>query len=86
MNERSLVNKVIALLSFGQTQVVVSFRFDVYETILFVFLQWLKSQFEMPVFVVAVMFFKFLWSEFVLVECGIEIDFFFLTASIERYF
>ena len=29
MNERSLVNKVIALLSFGQTQVVASFRFDV---------------------------------------------------------
>ena len=29
MNERSLVNKVIALLSFGQTQVVVNFRFDV---------------------------------------------------------
>ena len=29
MNDRSIVNKVIALLSFGQTQVVVSFRFDV---------------------------------------------------------
>ena len=29
MNERSLVNKVIALLSFGQTQVVVNFRSDV---------------------------------------------------------
>ena len=29
MNEIFLVNKVIALLSFGQTQVVVSFRFDV---------------------------------------------------------
>ena len=29
MNQRFLVNKVIALLSFGQTQVVVSFRFDV---------------------------------------------------------
>ena len=29
MNERLLVNKVIALLSFGQTQVIVSFRFDV---------------------------------------------------------
>ena len=40
MNERSLVNKVISLLSFGQTQVVACFRFDVYyETILFVFLQ-----------------------------------------------
>ena len=39
MKERSLVNKVISLLSFGQTQVVASFRFDVYETILFVFLQ-----------------------------------------------
>ena len=57
MKERSLVNKVISLLSFGQTQVVASFRFDVYETILFVFLQWLKSKFEMPVFVVVVMFF-----------------------------
>ena len=32
MTERSLVNKVIALLSFGQTQVVVSFRFDVQTT------------------------------------------------------
>ena len=39
MNQRFLVNKVIALLSFGQTQVVVSFRFDVYEPILFVFLR-----------------------------------------------
>ena len=29
MNQRCLVNKVIALLSFGQSQVVVSFRFDV---------------------------------------------------------
>ena len=29
MNERSLVNKVIALLSFGKTQVVSIFRFDV---------------------------------------------------------
>ena len=29
MNQRFLVNKVIALLSFRQTQVVVSFRFDV---------------------------------------------------------
>ena len=29
MNQRCLVNKVIALLSFGQTQVVVSFKFDV---------------------------------------------------------
>ena len=38
MNQRFLVNKVIALLSFGQTQVVVSFRFDV-KTILFVFLR-----------------------------------------------
>ena len=38
MNERSLVNKVIALLSFGQTKVVASFRFDV-SSILFVFLQ-----------------------------------------------
>ena len=28
MNQRFLVNKVITLLSFGQTQVVVSFRFD----------------------------------------------------------
>ena len=28
MNQRFLVNKVIALLSFVQTQVVVSFRFD----------------------------------------------------------
>ena len=34
MNERSLVNKVIALLSVGQTKVVASFRFDV-STILF---------------------------------------------------
>ena len=29
MNQRFLVKKVIALLRFGQTQVVVSFRFDV---------------------------------------------------------
>ena len=30
MNQRCLVNKVIsALLTFGQTQVVVSFKFDV---------------------------------------------------------
>ena len=29
MNLRFLVNKAIALLNFGQTQVVVSFRFDV---------------------------------------------------------
>ena len=29
MNERFLANKVIALLSFGHTQVVVSFRVDV---------------------------------------------------------
>ena len=29
MNQRCLVNKVIALLSFGQSQVVVSFGFDV---------------------------------------------------------
>ena len=29
MNEIFLLNKVIALLSFGKTQVVVSFRFDV---------------------------------------------------------
>ena len=29
MNQRFLVNKVIALLSFGQTQVVASIRFDV---------------------------------------------------------
>ena len=29
MNQRFLVNKVTELLSFGQTQVVVSFRFDV---------------------------------------------------------
>ena len=29
MNQRCLVKKLIALLSFGQTQVVVSFRFDV---------------------------------------------------------
>ena len=55
MNQRFLVNKVIALLSFGQTQVVVSFRFDV-KTILFVFLRWLESRFEMPVFD---FFFKF---------------------------
>ena len=34
MNERSLVNKVIALLSVGQTKVVANFRFDV-STILF---------------------------------------------------
>ena len=38
MNQRFLVNKVIALLSFGQTQVAVSFRFDIY-TIVSVFLQ-----------------------------------------------
>ena len=38
MNQRFLVNKAIALLSFGQTQVVVSFRFDV-QTILLVSLQ-----------------------------------------------
>ena len=29
MNQRFLANKAIALLSFGQTQVVVSFKFDV---------------------------------------------------------
>ena len=29
MNQRFLVNKVIEFLSFGQTQVVVSFKFDV---------------------------------------------------------
>ena len=29
MNLRFLVNKAIALLNFGQTQVVVSFRFNV---------------------------------------------------------
>ena len=29
MNQRFLVNKAIALLSFGQTQVVESFRFNV---------------------------------------------------------
>ena len=29
MNLRFLVNKAIVLLNFGQTQVVVSFRFDV---------------------------------------------------------
>ena len=29
MNQIFLVNKVIELLSIGQTQVVVSFRFDV---------------------------------------------------------
>ena len=58
MNERSLVNEVITLLSFGQTRVVASFRFDV-QTILFAFLQRLESQFEMPVFVVVVMFFHF---------------------------
>ena len=46
MNQRFLVNKAIALLSFGQTPVVVSFRFNVY-TIFFVFLRWLESQFEM---------------------------------------
>ena len=58
MNERSLVNEVITLLSFGQTRVVASFRFDV-QTILFAFLQRLESQFEMPVFVVVVMFSHF---------------------------
>ena len=57
MNERSLVNKVIALLSFGQTQVAASFKFDV-QTILFAFLQRLESQLEMSVFIVVVMFFK----------------------------
>ena len=29
MNQRCLVNKVIAVLNFSQTQVVMSFRFDV---------------------------------------------------------
>ena len=29
MNQRRLVNKVIVLLNFSQTQVGVSFRFDV---------------------------------------------------------
>ena len=29
MNQRFLVNKVIALLNFGQTQVLASIRFDV---------------------------------------------------------
>ena len=57
MNERSLVNKVIALLSFGQTQVVASFRFDV-QTILFAFQQRLESQLEMPVFDIVLCFFK----------------------------
>ena len=84
MNERSLVNKVIALLSFGQTQVVASFRFDV-QTILFAFQQRLESQLEMPVFVVVLCFFlKFDDENFVLFEYGIEIDLFFLTATIQR--
>ena len=40
----------------------------------------------MPVFVVVVMFFlKFYDENFVLVKCGIEIEFFFLTATIQRY-
>ena len=57
MNERSLVNKVIALLSFGQTQVVASFRFDV-QTILFAFQQQFESQIEMPVYDIVLCFFK----------------------------
>ena len=57
MNERFLLNKVIALLSFGQTQVVASSRFDV-QTILFALQQRLESQLEMPVFVVLLYFFK----------------------------
>ena len=35
MNQIFLVNKVIELLSFGQIQVVVSFRFDVYTILSF---------------------------------------------------
>ena len=74
MNKRFLVNKVIALLSFGQTQVVVSFRFDV-QTILFVFLHWLESQFEMPVF--DLIFFKFN-DENLCFNSLIKLDFFVL--------
>ena len=79
MNERSLVNKVIALLSFGQTQVVASFRFDV-QTILFAFQQRLESQLEMLYLILFYVFLKFDDEDFLLVECGIEIEFFFLTA------
>ena len=43
------------------------------------FLQWLKSQFEIPVFIVVVVIFeKFNDDNFVLVRYGIEIVFFFL--------
>ena len=79
MNERSLVNKAIALLSFGQTQVVASFRFDV-QTILFAFQQRLESQLEMLYLILFYVFLKFDDEDFLLVECGIEIEFFFLTA------
>ena len=79
MNERSLVNKAIALLSFGQTQVVASFRFDV-QTILFAFQQRLESQLEMLYLILFYVFLKFDDENFLLVECGIEIEFFFLTA------
>ena len=59
MNQRFLVNKAIALLSFGQTQVVVSFRFNV-QTIFFVFFILQVSQREIKNSVIFKILFKYL--------------------------